>query len=230
MDNFVAGGSNVGGTSTAVPGSVIVQSFQGVAAVATSAPGSVHNPGNSGPTAMNVNEWYYDHLPAILTGVAASDKMQIPGLNAAGVTTGTNPTYIPADPKQLPPFYADPNHTANLLIPAASKFPVNPQTENDLMKISGVAGPPPPIAAPLSSGAVMTAGAIPPGTNGLMPFRDPATAPLRKLSVDLIKTYKHINEVYYAKKKRRAQQAQVINLSLIRRCTMGRELSKILWD
>ncbi|XP_039368271.1 dual specificity tyrosine-phosphorylation-regulated kinase 1B-like isoform X4 [Mauremys reevesii] len=37
-------------------------------------------------------------------------------------------------------------------------------------------------------------------------FRDSATAPLRKLSVDLIKTYKHINEVYYAKKKRRAQQ------------------------
>ncbi|XP_041981458.1 serine/threonine-protein kinase minibrain isoform X2 [Aricia agestis] len=36
-------------------------------------------------------------------------------------------------------------------------------------------------------------------------FRDPSTAPLRKLSVDLIKTYKHINEVYYAKKKRRAQ-------------------------
>ena len=28
-------------------------------------------------------------------------------------------------------------------------------------------------------------------------FRDPATAPLRKLSVDLIKTYKHINEVCY---------------------------------
>lgn len=26
-------------------------------------------------------------------------------------------------------------------------------------------------------------------------FRDPACAPLRKLSVDLIKTYKHINEV-----------------------------------
>ncbi|XP_022189863.1 serine/threonine-protein kinase minibrain [Nilaparvata lugens] len=37
-------------------------------------------------------------------------------------------------------------------------------------------------------------------------FRNPAQAPLRKLSVDLIKTYKHINEVYYAKKKRRAQQ------------------------
>lgn len=26
-------------------------------------------------------------------------------------------------------------------------------------------------------------------------FRDPTAAPLRKLSVDLIKTYKHINEV-----------------------------------
>jgi hypothetical protein len=40
-------------------------------------------------------------------------------------------------------------------------------------------------------------------------YRDPCCAPLRKLSVDLIKTYKHINEVYYAKKKRRAaQQAQ----------------------
>ncbi|XP_037027701.1 serine/threonine-protein kinase minibrain isoform X4 [Bradysia coprophila] len=39
-------------------------------------------------------------------------------------------------------------------------------------------------------------------------FRDPSAAPLRKLSVDLIKTYKHINEVYYAKKKRRAQQTQ----------------------
>ncbi|XP_075393290.1 dual specificity tyrosine-phosphorylation-regulated kinase 1B isoform X4 [Tenrec ecaudatus] len=38
-------------------------------------------------------------------------------------------------------------------------------------------------------------------------FRDATSAPLRKLSVDLIKTYKHINEVYYTKKKRRAQQA-----------------------
>jgi hypothetical protein len=42
-------------------------------------------------------------------------------------------------------------------------------------------------------------------------FRDPREAPLRKLSVDLIKTYKHINEVYYAKKKRRAQQTNSSN-------------------
>uniref|UniRef100_A0A674B544 Dual specificity tyrosine-phosphorylation-regulated kinase 1A n=1 Tax=Salmo trutta TaxID=8032 RepID=A0A674B544_SALTR len=39
-------------------------------------------------------------------------------------------------------------------------------------------------------------------------FRDPSSAPLRKLSIDLIKTYKCINEVYYAKKKRRHQQGQ----------------------
>jgi len=37
-------------------------------------------------------------------------------------------------------------------------------------------------------------------------FRDHQQAPLRKLSTDLIKTYKHINEVYYSKKKRRADK------------------------
>lgn len=36
-------------------------------------------------------------------------------------------------------------------------------------------------------------------------FRNPGQAPLRKLSVDLIKTYKHINEVYYARKRRHHQ-------------------------
>ncbi|CAL4090157.1 unnamed protein product, partial [Meganyctiphanes norvegica] len=39
-------------------------------------------------------------------------------------------------------------------------------------------------------------------------FRDAANGPLRKLSVDLIRTYKLINEVYYAKKKKRAPQTQ----------------------
>ncbi|XP_035636001.1 dual specificity tyrosine-phosphorylation-regulated kinase 1A-like isoform X2 [Oncorhynchus keta] len=39
-------------------------------------------------------------------------------------------------------------------------------------------------------------------------FRDPSSSPLRKLSIDLIKTYKCINEVYYAKKKRRHQHVQ----------------------
>lgn len=50
---------------------------------------------------------------------------------------------------------------------------------------------------------------VPMGAVGPKPtYRDPKTAPLRKLSVDLIKTYKHINQEYYAKKKRRAQQTQ----------------------
>ena len=45
------------------------------------------------------------------------------------------------------------------------------------------------------------------GAGNFGSYRDPRDAPLRKLSVDLIKTYKHINGVYYANKKRRAQQS-----------------------
>lgn len=37
-------------------------------------------------------------------------------------------------------------------------------------------------------------------------FRDSAAAPLRKLSIDLIKTYKHINELYYAKKRKKVNE------------------------
>ena len=37
-------------------------------------------------------------------------------------------------------------------------------------------------------------------------YRDPAAAPLRKLSVDLIKTYKHINDVYYRKKEKKKEK------------------------
>lgn len=37
-------------------------------------------------------------------------------------------------------------------------------------------------------------------------FRDHNEAPLRKVSTDLIKTYKHINEVYYTKKKKRVDK------------------------
>lgn len=37
-------------------------------------------------------------------------------------------------------------------------------------------------------------------------FRDASKAPLRKLSVDLINTYKHINEVYYAAKRARRKE------------------------
>ncbi|EMP27696.1 Dual specificity tyrosine-phosphorylation-regulated kinase 1B [Chelonia mydas] len=74
-------------------------------------------------------------------------------------------------------------------------------------------GPPPPPIPHLSCSPPL-AGMLPQTLPELsvlqrripLTFRESATAPLRKLSVDLIKTYKHINEVYYAKKKRRAQQ------------------------
>ncbi|CAJ0949372.1 unnamed protein product, partial [Mesorhabditis belari] len=38
-------------------------------------------------------------------------------------------------------------------------------------------------------------------------YRNPAEAPLRKLTVDLIKTYKNINESFYARKQRRHEPA-----------------------
>lgn len=48
------------------------------------------------------------------------------------------------------------------------------------------------------------------GTVNARGYRDPAEAPLRKLTVDLIKTYKHINDVYYTKRKRRTQQQATV--------------------
>ena len=65
---------------------------------------------------------------------------------------------------------------------------------------------PPQGATSLNGTSLATAASGANGTTAKPQFRDPKSAPLRKLSVDLIKTYKHINEVYYAKKKRRAQQ------------------------
>lgn len=245
MDNFVSGGSNVGGPATAVPGSVIVQSFQNLGN-----PGVGINP-VSGPnapnaaaaaTTMNVNEWYYsDHLPAILTAQMASvdTKPQLNSLNpvaAAAAAAAVQPVSFMAseqpvsfmasavEPKQLPPpFYSDPpggTKAPNLLIPTAAtaKFSAQPpETEmllkTTLMQPTGLP-PPPQVMNPVSTGGLVPSNGLMNSAGvGLHPsgvqFRDPATAPLRKLSVDLIKTYKHINEVYYAKKKRRAQQAQV---------------------
>ena len=40
--------------------------------------------------------------------------------------------------------------------------------------------------------------------SNIMPtMRDPSTAPIRKLSIDLIRTYKQINDSYYAEKAKR---------------------------
>ena len=227
MDNFVSGGSNVGGPATAVPGSVIVQSFNpaGVASVAPNAPNAA-----AAATTMNVNEWYYsDHLPAILTAQMASvESKPINSLNPVAAAAAVQPVSFMAssasEPKQLPPpFYSDPPGGAtapNLLIPTAAtaKFSAQPpETEmllkTTLMQPTGLP-PPPQVVNPVSTGGLVPSNGLMNSAGvGLHPsgvqFRDPATAPLRKLSVDLIKTYKHINEVYYAKKKRRAQQAQV---------------------
>ena len=171
MDNFVTGsGSNVAAGN--VPGSVIVQSFPGMA-----------------PT--NNAEWYYtDHLPAILTGIndKAMSSLPTPNPSNPGIPPGIS------YPTATGPLYTADNP---FLAPTA-KFA--PSESNDFMKQLPPSG---------SSSGPSGGNATNQGSNGLQ-FRDPATAPLRKLSVDLIKTYKHINEVYYAKKKRRAQQAQVI--------------------
>lgn len=56
-------------------------------------------------------------------------------------------------------------------------------------------------------GPVAAAVAAPP----VSVFRDASKAPLRKLSVDLINTYKHINEVYYAAKKARKKEPATSN-------------------
>ncbi|XP_065845787.1 dual specificity tyrosine-phosphorylation-regulated kinase 1A-like [Oscarella lobularis] len=39
-------------------------------------------------------------------------------------------------------------------------------------------------------------------------YRDPSDAPLRKVTANLIKTYKQINEVYYARKRQRQQERE----------------------
>uniref|UniRef100_A0A0N5B4S5 Dual specificity tyrosine-phosphorylation-regulated kinase mbk-1 n=1 Tax=Strongyloides papillosus TaxID=174720 RepID=A0A0N5B4S5_STREA len=39
-------------------------------------------------------------------------------------------------------------------------------------------------------------------------FRDPKDSPLQKLTIDLIRTYKNINETYYAKRNKRKQEKQ----------------------
>lgn len=61
-------------------------------------------------------------------------------------------------------------------------------------------------APPLPAAATDTKSGDEPKASAFKPLRDPTQAPLRKLSVNLIKTYKHINEVYYAKKRALAKQ------------------------
>eukprot|EP00038_Savillea_parva_P031134 m.83112 g.83112 ORF g.83112 m.83112 type:complete len:563 (-) comp9516_c1_seq1:796-2484(-) len=62
-------------------------------------------------------------------------------------------------------------------------------------------------APPTASGGGVTATSGGAAGPAVMEYRDPAEAPVRKLSVKLINTYKKINEVYYAKKKQRASKS-----------------------
>ncbi|XP_050300387.1 serine/threonine-protein kinase minibrain isoform X2 [Anthonomus grandis grandis] len=105
------------------------------------------------------------------------------------------------------------NHLSSLkLVPISIPNSSDPQQQRRHVPLYGRLVADDPLGGTVSTSAVSSA----PSTTDIqamqaripLTFRDPATAPLRKLSVDLIKTYKHINEVYYAKKKRRAAQVQ----------------------
>ena len=186
-----------------VPGSVIVQNFP--------------------------NDWYYsDFLPVDrnINPIATQGGMAI---------AGTTAPYGRVLPVQLNPPNDEPMSIAMASLTQSKYQPIHPAGLQDepslLSQISGssvlgtngtgipvltgseVVGVPPPNDLLTGPGVGMgpSVGGVGVGSSShLKPqFRDPATAPLRKLSVDLIKTYKHINEVYYAKKKRRAQQTQV---------------------
>ncbi|TGZ75332.1 hypothetical protein CRM22_000438 [Opisthorchis felineus] len=63
-----------------------------------------------------------------------------------------------------------------------------------------------PHLAPHPSHHSLIRNAVPAPEPKIIPFRDPETIPLRKMSVNLITTYKHINEVYYRKKRRLREQ------------------------
>ena len=223
------------------PGSVQSASFNnpnvnvsaGPVSVVSTGPGVGVSAAATGPVTMNsVNEWYYsDHLPAILTAAAAASAVEKTALNPAN-SVG-NPPGIPVSymTEAKPPFFHGPENpgitaagSTNLLIP---KFSSNPaaslNNDNDIMMKmqtqgpTGLPPPPPQISQTPQSIVSSSNGLMNSAVSGIggLQFRDPSSAPLRKLSVDLIKTYKHINEVYYAKKKRRAQQAQVRKLSCL---------------
>jgi len=67
----------------------------------------------------------------------------------------------------------------------------------------------------MSVNAAAAAGAFLAG--GQRVVRDPATAPVRKLSVNLIDTYKYINTVYYEKRKRRSARSDAVGSKKERR-------------
>jgi len=90
------------------------------------------------------------------------------------LTSGAATTVVPLQPDSaaLPPIKSHPLHQQHV------------QQLYQQQRLHHVTMP---NMAPATTGAAVT--------QQSSTFRDPASAPLRKLSVDLIKTYKHINEV-----------------------------------
>ena len=159
------------------------------AAAATAVPGSI--------VVQNFpNEWYYSDLVPVdkIPAAAAVNPPTVHPYGGPRLLTGPS-----IKPPQYPAGYQAPNPQllAGVLAGGGDNL-----IDLNAGKFSAAAAAAAPAPLMMDLPAVN-------GSNGAVAkphFRDPATAPLRKLSVDLIKTYKHINEVYYAKKKRRAQQ------------------------
>ena len=178
------------------------------AAGLTSVPGGAID---NGPATAHLSQHrpIIDLNSGVVTMTASSNgKFQTAGsgnplVSAALVAAATNSTHIPQAMHNMVPGTVE--SVANM----------SAVTANMLHGVSGIHhGGIPGNATnttPMHPNATVISGGIKPQ------FRDPSTAPLRKLSVDLIKTYKHINEVYYAKKKRRAQQTQMDEASHLHR-------------
>ena len=179
----------------------------------TTVPGGANENGPTGGADLNQHRPLIDLNSGVAVTMTASStgKFQTAGsgnplVSAALVAAAANSSHIP--------------QTMHTIVPGSVESATNmgAVTANMVHGVSGIhhAGGIPGsgvsnITPMHPNTAIMTA-------NGLKPqFRDPSTAPLRKLSVDLIKTYKHINEVYYAKKKRRAQQTQMDETSHLHR-------------
>lgn len=78
------------------------------------------------------------------------------------------------------------------------------------MQVDGVGSQPNQSSYPASeqSGAPIVVPLAGPAPPPVIQARDPTLAPVRKLTVDLIKTYRHINYVYYLKKRKKEQLVQ----------------------
>eukprot|EP00042_Codosiga_hollandica_P055289 m.770651 g.770651 ORF g.770651 m.770651 type:complete len:618 (-) comp59084_c0_seq1:449-2302(-) len=129
----------------------------------------------------------------------------------------------PAHQTQAPlshpdPIRPQPQHSVNLLGVVSSSSETDSSDAKPAATIDPAASATTTEASSASSAATTTTAttattAAPTGegaeaaqTSTTSAFRDASTAPLRKLTVNLIRTYKHINTVYYAQKKSKKKE------------------------